>query len=136
MKKLGVWLDKEKAHIVTLENENEIFNTINSEVENFHPSGGFGLGYKGSPQDVLAEDKYMEREKQQLKSYFKDIVSKIKDADAIAIFGPAQTGEKFRKELQVHYKDISAKVKGVQKADSMTENQVKALVKDFFNQKN
>ena len=133
MKNLGVWLDKEKAHIVTLENENELFNTVTSQVDNYHPSGGFGLGFKGSPQDALAEDKYMKREKQQLKSYFKALANEIEDADAIAIFGPAQTGEKFKNELQTHYKAINAKVKGVLKADSMTENQVKAWVKDYFN---
>jgi hypothetical protein len=133
MKNLGVWLDKEKAHIVTLENEKELFTTIKSEVENFHPSGGFGLGYRGSPQDVLSENKYMEREKNQVKSYFSKIISKIKDADAIAIFGPAEIPEKLRKELQANFKDVSAKVKGVQKVDSMTDNQIKSLVRDFFN---
>ena len=135
MKRLGVWLDKEKAHIVTLEKEDEKFTTIKSEVENFHPSGGFGLGYKGSPQDAMAEKKYMEREKHQLKSYFKDLVTEIKDADAIVIFGPAETGEKFRKELDEHYRDVSAKVKGLQKANSMTDNQIIAWVKDFYNLK-
>ena len=133
MKNLGVWIDKEKALIVTLENKTEKFITIKSEVENYHPSGGFGLGYKGSPQDAMAENKYMEREKNQLKSYFKNLVNEIKDADAIVIFGPAQTGEKFRKELDEQYKDVSAKVKGLQKADSMTDNQIIAWVKDFFN---
>jgi hypothetical protein len=132
MKNLGIWIDKERAHLVTLENETEKFTTIKSEVENYHPSGGFGLGFRGSPQDAMAEKKYMEREKQQLKSYFKNIVSEIKDADAIAIFGPAQTGEKFRNELNENYIDVSVKVKGIKKADSMTDNQIIAWVKDFF----
>lgn len=132
MKKIGVWIDKEKAHIVTLENKTEKFNTIKSEVENFHPSGGFGLGYRGSPQDAMVENKYMEREKHQLKSYFKDLVTEMKDVDAIVIFGPSQTGEKFKKELDEQYKDVSAKVKGLQKADSMTDNQIIAWVKDFY----
>ena len=132
MKNLGIWIDKERAHLVTLENETEKFTTIKSEVENYHPSGGFGLGFRGSPQDAMAEKKYMEREKQQLKSYFKNIVSEIKDADAIAIFGPAQTGEKFRNELNENYIDVSVKVKEIHKADSMTDNQIIAWVKDFF----
>jgi stalled ribosome rescue protein Dom34 len=132
MKNLGIWIDKERAHLVTLENETEKFTTIKSEVENYHPSGGFGLGFRGSPQDAMTKKKYMEREKQQLKSYFKNIVSEIKDADAIAIFGPAQTGEKFRNELNENYIDVSVKVKGIKKADSMTDNQIIAWVKDFF----
>ncbi|WP_445957100.1 hypothetical protein [Yeosuana sp.] len=135
MKNTGIWLDREKAHIVTLENETEIFTTIKSEVENFHPSGGFGLGYRGSPQDALPEDKYIEREKHQLKSYFEDIVSGVKDADSLVIFGPAETKEKFRKELNAHYKDLATKVSAIITTDSMTNNQVIAWVKDYFGMK-
>ena len=56
----------------------------------------------------------------------------MKDANAILIFGPAQAKDKFRKELQENYKDINAIVKAVKPADNMTDNQVKAFVKDFF----
>lgn len=132
MKNIGVWIDKEKAHVVTIEKGNEMFNTIISEVENFHPAGGFGLGFRGSPQDALPEGKYLEREKHQLKSYFNNIVSEIKDADTIAIFGPAQTGKKFKKELNEHFKDVNSKVKEVKKVDSMTKNQVIELVRNYF----
>ena len=132
MKNLGIWLDKEKAHIVNIENGKEEFITIKSNVENFRISGGSGTRFKGGPQDVVQDSKYLEREKHQLKAYFKQIASRIKHADAIVIFGPAEANEKFRKELQLHYKNISTKVKGLVKVDSMTKNQVKALVRDFF----
>ena len=82
---------------------------------------------------MVQDSKYLEREKHQLKAYFKEIASKMKDAKAIVIFGPAQTKEKLRKELQENYKDLNTKVKAVKNADSMTDNQVKALVRDFFN---
>lgn len=132
MKNIGVWLDKRKAFIITLENEKEIMTTIKSDVEEFHPSGGFGLGYRGSPQDALPENKYIEREKHQLIQYFKNIVSEIKDADALVVFGPAETFEKFSKELYENYKDLSAKIKGVVRVDSMTDNQMKAWARNFF----
>lgn len=132
MKNIGVWLDKRKAFIITLENEKEIMTSIKSDVEEFNPSGGFGLGFRGSPQDALPENKYMEREKHQLKQYFQTIASEIKDADALVIFGPAETYEKFNKELYENYKDLSAKIKGVERADSMTDNQMKAWVRRFF----
>jgi stalled ribosome rescue protein Dom34 len=132
MKNVGIWIDKQKAHIVTIENDNEKFNTIESQVEDFHPTGGYGLGIRGSPQDAMAENKYMKREKQQLKSYFKEIVSEIKDSDALVIFGPAETKEKFSKELSEQYKNLSIKVSAVKTVDSMTNNQVIAWVKDYF----
>ena len=135
MKNIGIWLDKEKALVVTVENGKEKFVTIPSNIEHFHVGGGSGTRFKGGPQDVVQDSKYLEKEKHQFKTYFKNIVSEIKDADAIAIFGPAQSNEKFEKELRENYGDLKDKIKGVEKADSMTDNQVTALVRDFFSNK-
>ncbi len=132
MKKIGVWLDKNKALIVTLENEKDTLHTISSNIEHFHPHGGSGTRQKGGPQDVVQDSKYLEREKHQLKGYFKEIATEIKDAEALVVFGPAGTNEKFSKELHENYRNLSTKIKGIRKADSMTDNQVKAWVKDFF----
>lgn len=132
MKNTGIWLDKEKALIVTLENENETFTTLNSQIEDYRAVGGSGTKFKGGPQDVIQDSKFLEREKHQLKAYFKNIVTEIKDTDAIVIFGPAEASEKFSKELRENYNHLNTKIKGVKKADSMTNNQVKAWVKDFL----
>ena len=132
MKNIGVWIDKKKAYIVSLKNDKIIVDTIQSEIETFNISGGSGTRFKGGPQDVVQDSKYKEREKHQLKAYFKEIASQLKNANAIVIFGPANTNKKFYKKLEENYKDISVKVKAVKKVDSMTDNQVKALVRDFF----
>ncbi len=133
MKNLGIWLDKEKAYIICLENGKESIDMVISEVENYHISGGSGAKFKGGPQDVVQDSRYLEREKHQLKAYFSDIVGQIEKADAIVIFGPAETKDKLAKELQNNYKALSAKVKDVKTSDSMTENQLKALVIASFN---
>ncbi|GAA4884444.1 hypothetical protein GCM10023311_03570 [Flaviramulus aquimarinus] len=130
--KTGIWLDKEKAHIVTLNDGKMSFNTILSNIENFRIHGGSGTKFKGGPQDVVQDSRYLEREKHQFRTYFKKLVSEINNANAIVLFGPAETGEKFYKELTTHYKDLSAKIKDVTKADSMTKRQIIAWVKDFF----
>lgn len=133
MKRTGVWLDKLKAHVVAIFNDKVSFNTILSNVETFHIHGGSGSRLKGGPQDVVQDSKYLEREKHQLKKYFKNIASEIKDAEEVVIFGPAETGEKFYKELTENHKGLKIKVRDVIKTDSMTKNQVKAWVKEFYN---
>lgn len=135
MKKIGIWLDKEKAHLVTLKNEDVRFKTIFSQIEFFHPKGGARSKTRWGPQDVVQDSKYLEREKHQLKLYFKELAKTMEDAEAIAIFGPANTNDKFYKELKENFKTLALKVKTVEKADSMTENQVKAMVRNFFNKK-
>jgi len=132
MKRTGIWLDKRKAHIVSFYDSKESFNTILSNVENFNVRGGSGTRLKGGPQDVVQDSRYLEREKHQLKKYFKTIISEIKNADEIVVFGPAEAGEKFYKELTEKHNDLVAKVKGIVKADSMTKNQVKAWVRSFY----
>ncbi|TPN87467.1 hypothetical protein [Aquimarina algicola] len=132
MKNIGIWMDKEKAHIITIKEDQEDMTTIMSDVETFNIKGGSGTRFKGGPQDVVQDSKYLHREKQQFKAYFKKLVSYVETADRLVIFGPAEAGEKFNKELQENYKGISEKVKDVIKADSMTDNQTKALIRDYF----
>ena len=132
MKKIGVWIDKREAKIVTLTADKETLHTIPSNVEDYHVKGGSGTRLKGGPQDVVQDSKYLEREKHQLRVFFRTIVAEINDADELLIFGPAQAPQKLQKELVDTYPQLSEKVRGVEKADSMTENQVKAWVRDFF----
>lgn len=132
MKQVGIWLDKEKAHIVILENGHEAMETLASNIDHFHIHGGSGTKLKGGPQDVVQDSRYLEKEKQQTKTYFKNIASQIQDADALVLFGPAQTPERFSKELHANFPNLSQKLKGLRKSDSMTENQTKAWVRDFY----
>jgi stalled ribosome rescue protein Dom34 len=132
MKNTGVWLDKNKAIIVTIEDDKEMMETILSNMDNYNVTANRHIG---GAQEIVQDITYLEKEKHQFKAYFKDIIASIEETDALVLFGPAETNEKFAKALQEHHKDISIKIQGVKKADSMTDNQVKALVRDFFKSK-
>ena len=132
MKYIGIWLDKEKAHLFTLLNEREAFQTLESEVEFFHPKGGSRSKSKWGPQDVVQDSKYTEREKHQLRTFFERISGSLKNPHAIALFGPGNTYAQFHKWLQDNRRNLADKVGTVQKADSMTHNQFKALVREVF----
>ncbi len=125
-------MDKEKAKIVVLQNEEEHMETITSDMEFYNPKGGSRSKTRWGPQDVVQDSKYLEREKHQMRAYFKKLVPKLVDADKIALFGPANTIEKFNAELEENHKNISEKIEAVSKKDSMTDNQIKALMRDFF----
>ncbi len=133
MKRTGIWLDKKKALVVNFEDSNESLITVKSQVEDFHVSGGSGSRFKGGPQDVVQDSKYLEREKHQLQNYFNEIATNISDSDEIVIFGPAGTNDKLNKYLQNKFKPIAGKVKDIKKSDSMTSNQIVALIKKYYN---
>ncbi len=132
MKHIGIWLDKDKAYIIRIDNGKESMTTIPSNIEHFRIHGGSGTRLKGGPQDVVQDSKYLEREKHQTKRYFSEIIEHLKDFDALALFGPADTNRKLEKELELFYKDIYKKIVLVEKVDSMTPNQTRALVRDTF----
>ncbi|MFX0557915.1 hypothetical protein ACOCEA_14035 [Maribacter sp. CXY002] len=133
MKQTGIWLDKEKAHVVHLTKDGHTLETIMSEVDFFNPSGGSRTrSAKWGPQDVVQDSKYLEREKHQLKKYFNKLVDMLDETDEIALFGPAETKDKFIGELKDNHQLLANKVKAIITSDSMTQNQTIALVKDYF----
>ncbi|WP_420322016.1 hypothetical protein [Flagellimonas sp.] len=132
MKNIGIWMDKEKAKIVTLKDGKVRMETLYSEIEFFNPKGGSRSKTRWGPQDVVQDSKYLEREKHQTKIYFEKLLPFLKDVNGIAIYGPAEIFEKFTAELNENHPEIAKKVKIATTKDSMTDNQVKAMVRDFF----
>lgn len=132
MKNVGIWMDKEKAIVVNLIDGHESLETIESNVETYRIHGGHGTRIKGGPQDVVQDSKYLERQKHQLKAYFKMLLPYLRNADQFVLFGPAETAQKFGKEIGEQHASLSKKMSGIEKADSMTQNQVKAWVREYF----
>jgi stalled ribosome rescue protein Dom34 len=132
MKNTGIWLDRKKALIITIDEKIESAHMIASNLEHFRINGGSGTKFKGGPQDVVQDSKYLEREKHQFKNYFREIIEYVKNTNALAIFGPADTNEKLKKEIQEFHKELNKKIVAVIKSDSMTGNQIKVLVRSFF----
>jgi len=133
MRKTGIWLDKKVAYVISEDSEgHQDVEIIFSKVENFHVRGGSGTRLKGGPQDVVQDSKYLERTKNQLKSYFKKIVERLSNSRQIVIFGPAETGQKFKRELDDNYAPIAALLSDVVITDSMTKNQMKAWTRNYY----
>lgn len=132
MENVGIWIDKKNAFLIFLKDETIVLKQVISEVEDYHPHGGAGTKMKGGPQDVVQDDSYLEREKNQLRNYFKEVASRLSTAKNIVIFGPSMTPKKLQQELKEKYPEIGKRVLDVLKADSMTENQRIALIKNYF----
>jgi hypothetical protein len=131
-KQTGVWLDKEKAIIINLSEGKHTIKHIDSDFEGREriPGEGKSFGRFGS-QFLSMENKKKNRTKKQLAEYLKRIISAIKNADEIVLFGPAEMKTELEK-LMLGDHAFKSKLLGVKPADSMTENQLVAWVKDFF----
>ncbi|NNC82866.1 MAG: hypothetical protein HKN79_04750 [Flavobacteriales bacterium] len=131
MKRSGVWIDSKKAWIYSLENESEEFMELESAVEDTNPGGGYGGAKAFNPQVASPENKILHRKKQQFKEFYTDISENIKDCEQVLIEGPAEAKLgllQFIKDIH-GMRDVKVELRN---ADSMSENQFKAGVRDYY----
>lgn len=142
-KNIGIWLDHRKAIVVTYaqpETSTEIEKTkvfeILSDVERkVRLSGGSRTGKTPwGPRDIAVDSKIEDRQKNQLKLYFDEIIKKSRSADQLFIMGPGEAKIEFKKQLQKS-KELAEKLMGMETCDRMTDNQVAAAVRSFFSDK-
>jgi hypothetical protein len=62
------------------------------------------------------------------------VASEIKNADAVYVFGPAEMKTHFKSYLETQ-NGFKEKLRAVESADKMTDNQVVAAVKGFYEKK-
>jgi hypothetical protein len=133
MKKfLGVWIDHEKAFIVTLAGGKETLKRIDSDVEpHLRLAGGHRSALPSVAQDVVSDKKKEERHKHQLKNYYKEVIKNFRGTEEIFIFGPGEAKTELKKEIK-EIKELAGKIKGIEASDKLTERQIIAKVKKFF----
>ena len=127
--KIGIWIDSDQAYIVDHVHDNIM--RLESGIDHFNVKGGSRAKTPYGPQQVVSESKMLEKKKHQFKDFFENIGKLIHGSEEIAVFGPASTKNEFANWAEESH-EYRGKVVGVNTADSMTENQMKALVRDFY----
>ena len=129
--KIGIWLDFRAANIITLQGKNARYNTIDSGIDASRPRGGSRPKMKYGPVDTVSEKHFSERRKHNEKAYYENLITAVKDADELFVFGPAEAKDGLLKAIKVS-KNFKPAFKGIETADSMTENQKIAKVRAFY----
>ena len=122
-KQAGLWVDHRKAVIVLITDEGEEIKTITSNMEK-HVRFTSGTGSEdGSSEDV--------RDRQfgnHLNNYYDQIITVIRDADSIKIFGPGEA--KGELEKRIEHEGLKERILSVEAADKMTDHQILAKVRE------
>jgi stalled ribosome rescue protein Dom34 len=130
-KKIGLWIDHKKAVIVILVREDEAIKIIESNLErHVHPSGGSRSKTPYGPQDIVPEDRRERKYDLHVSKYYDEVISSIKDADSVFIFGPGEAKNKFIKHIK--NKELQSRILAVETVDKMTEAQIAVKVRNFF----
>jgi hypothetical protein len=137
---IGIWIDRRKAYIISLDKilttdggYRQSIETIESQVEpRLRLSGGSrSRKTPWGPQDVAVDGKSAARRKRQLTAYFKSVLAQIRSAQRIIILGPGDTKHQLRKYLD-RSKEMAGRVIIVETTDKLTEKQLAASVRRFY----
>lgn len=120
---VGLWIDHRKTVIVTVADETEEVTEIASEV-------GKHVRYSGAAQTVSGEDQRDRRYLDHLSKYYDEVISRVRDAESILIFGPGEAKGEFVKRLESE--GLGGRIVGVETVDEMTDRQIAARVRQHF----
>ena len=65
-----------------------------------------------------------------LNVYYKEVIECLKDAHGILVMGPGEARTEFLK--QIKSKDMEARILASEKCDTMTDQQIAARVREYF----
>jgi hypothetical protein len=123
-KRVGLWLDRNKAVIVSITNNVEAKRIIIFDLEHYAPFSKIIEG-NGSLEDI-----HDQRFQNYLDKYYDEIIADIRDATEIQIFGP----EVAKYELQKHLENegLSEHIVSVEEAGKLTDLQIATRVQKRF----
>lgn len=133
MEKLfGLWVDHEKAIIVSLIDGSHKVTNVESDIEGrFRLKGGSRSNTPWGIQSATSESKRDFRYSKHLNIYFQHIIDLLKDAKQIYIFGPGEAKFELKKKIEKN-NILLDKISDIETTDKLTEPQIVAKVKKYF----
>jgi N-methylhydantoinase A/oxoprolinase/acetone carboxylase beta subunit len=130
-KQIGLWIDHKRAVILTMSEQGENIQEIESGM-------GRRIRYRGathprtpySAQYQKGDDQLDRQFAVHLNKFYGRVIAQIRTADSVLIFGPGEAKSELEKRL-VHEK-LKVRVVGIETADKMTERQFAAKVRRHF----
>jgi hypothetical protein len=123
-KKVGMWIDRRKAVIVSIANNIEARSIITSDMEHYVLYSSVVPG-DGAPENIRDRRFWTH-----LDEYYDKVIAYIRDATEIQIFGP----EVAKYELQKHLENegLSQHIVGVEDAGILTDLEIATRVQRRF----
>lgn len=133
-KKIGLWLDHSQAHFIDISKGPAIVETTYSDKRQYeHFKGEESTGTKLSNTRATNNEHHVHNIKQEvLHDYYKVLADRLKSYDDLYLFGPTSAKDELHNLLKAD-KHFADKTIHVEPSDKLTENQMVAQVKHFFN---
>jgi hypothetical protein len=121
---VGLWIDLKKAIIVTVVGEKDATIQIHSNIEKHVQFSGDSLKVpldEGDQNTALTSC---------LSAYYDGVVSILRNADSIWIFGPGVAKGELEKHLQ--HDQLNSRIIGIETVEKMTDQKITAKVRDYY----
>jgi hypothetical protein len=123
-KQVGLWINRNKAVIVSIANNIEARSIITSDMEHYVLYSTVVPG-DGSPEEIRDR-----RFWNHLGEYYDKIIAHIRDATEIQIFGPAEA--KYELEKRLEMEGLAIHIVSMEDAEKMTDLQIAMKVQKRF----
>lgn len=127
----GLWIDHRKAVIVAITDKGEEVKEILSHVEK--QLGRFEGGRSTTPYEaqlVPADDSQQRGLTGHLDKFYDEIISHLRDAELILIFGPGEAKGELVKRIAGS--KLSGRIVSIETVDKMTDRQIAAKVRMYL----
>lgn len=127
----GLWIDHRKAVIVIVSDKGDETRVIESNVEK--QPGRFAGIRSTTPyeaQKVPADDSRERRFMGELRNYYDEVISVIRDAESILLFGPGEAKGELKKRLEDGR--LGERIAAMETVDVMIDRQIAAKVREYF----
>ncbi len=127
----GLWIDHKRAVILTLSDDCETLQVVESGMER-HPS------FRGAPrprkpysaQYQQGDDQLDRQFEGHLSKYYTKVLAYIQGVDTLYIFGPGEAKNELKRHIEHAGNHIH--IESIESADKMTERQIAARVRHHF----
>lgn len=123
-KKVGLWLNRKKAVIVSIDKNIEARRIITSDMENYVLYSSVVPG-DGAPEEIRDR-----RFWNHLNEYYDQVIAHIQDAGEIEIFGPEMAKYELQKRLEEQ--GLADRITSLEDADYMSDLQIATKVQKRF----
>lgn len=120
-KKLGVWMDHSKAHIIEFASDVAETKTISSD---------FSSDDKAETLE-RSESEMHNKEQQKQGTFYKKLTKIIKDFDEVLLFGPTNAKSEFYNLLKENHQFDKIKIE-VKNTDKMSDKEQHNFVSEYF----
>ena len=128
---VGLWIDHRKAVIVFLAGEEEEMKLVRSSVEKqIRRAAGSRSGGPFESQAVQSDGRQQRAFTKHLNTYYNEVISCIRDAKSILIFGPGEAKGELKEHLE--REGLGGRIVGVETVDEMTDPQIAAKARQHF----